>query len=130
MYTFDVLLRFIAKSGAQFYPNKTLEKRRSLAKYCDLGRMGPVPLPFVASESGFWKDKIAPLTYLKKGNYNKCALKSSAEILHKYAGGISKIVLQPFIPSDFMRTAALAHATITEAVNSGLESSFKLYSMI
>ena len=72
-----------------------------------------------------------PLNFINdKNNYNKCALKSSALILQRYAGGISKIVLQPFIPSFFMRTAALAHATITDAVNSGLESSFKLYSIM
>ena len=44
-------------------------------------------------------------------------------------GSVALYVLQPFCPSWLMRYAALAYAAITEEVNSGLESSFRLYSI-
>lgn len=54
------------KAPAQIYPNKTLEKRRSLVRFCDDSRTNLVPLRFDASESGFWKDKFAQGHYLLK----------------------------------------------------------------
>ena len=43
---------------------------------------------------------------------------------------MSKIVLQPDMPSLFMRQTARANATSALDVNSGFESSFNLYSMM
>ena len=45
-------------------------------------------------------------------------------------GGISKTVLQPTSPFFCIRTMALAQATSTLAVNSGLESRLREYSMV
>ena len=62
--------------------------------------------------------------------YRRCFLSSAPSSALKYAGATSNTVLHPFCPSWFMRYAALAYATKTLDVNSGLESNFKLYSMI
>ena len=62
--------------------------------------------------------------------YNKEALNSSPDFALKYAGAISNTVLHPLCPSLESLYAALAYATKTLDVNSGLESHFKLYSMI
>ena len=62
--------------------------------------------------------------------YNKEALNSSPDFALKYAGAISNTVLHPLCPSLESLYAALAYATKTLDVNSGLESNFKLYSMI
>ena len=69
------------------------------------------------------------LLFEKNVFYKSSFLSSSPLFEDKYAGGRSRIVLQPVMPSCFMRYAALAQATITEEVNSGLESSFRLYSI-
>ena len=62
--------------------------------------------------------------------YNKEALNSSPDFALKYAGAISNTVLHPLCPSLESLYAALAYATKTLDVNSGLESNFKLYSMM
>ena len=61
--------------------------------------------------------------------YKIVALNSSAESGDKYAGGISNTVLQPQIPSSDILYIARAYATITDEVNSGLESSLRPYSI-
>ena len=61
--------------------------------------------------------------------YRRCALSSSPDCLQRYAGAMSNTVLQPLTPSLFSLYAALAYATSTEDVNSGLESSFNEYSI-
>lgn len=63
-------------------------------------------------------------------NYNIFALRVSPLSGEKYAGGMSKIVLHPVWPSWCIRYAALATQTSTLVVNSGFESSFKLYSIM
>ena len=55
---------------------------------------------------------------------------SSSVLFIKYLGAISAIVLAPNCPSWYKAYAALAYASNTLAVKSGLDSSFKLYSMI
>ena len=62
-------------------------------------------------------------------DYRRFFLSSSPLFAERYAGGISRMVLHPLIPSCFMRAAARAQQTITEEVNSGLESSFRRYSI-
>jgi hypothetical protein len=54
--------------------------------------------------------------------YNKEALNSSPDFALKYAGAISNTVLHPLCPSLESLYAALAYATKTLDVNSGLES--------
>ena len=61
--------------------------------------------------------------------YNISARSSSALFGLKYVGAISNTVLHPVCPSLCRQYAALAYARITEEVNSGLESSFRLYSI-
>ena len=56
--------------------------------------------------------------------YNKEALNSSPDFALKYAGAISNTVLHPLCPSLESLYAALAYATKTLDVNSGLESNF------
>ena len=63
-------------------------------------------------------------------NYSRCARSSSPESGERYAGGISSMVFAPFCPSSAIRFAARAHAIRTLVVNSGLESSFRLYSIM
>ena len=57
------------------------------------------------------------------------ARSSSAVLELRYAGAMSNTVLHPLCPSDARRKAALAYATITLEVNSGLESSCRRYSI-
>ena len=63
-------------------------------------------------------------------NQSKEAIISALVLGLRYIGGTSNTVLQPIIPSFFILAVARAKATITDAVNSGLESSLRLYSMI
>ena len=62
--------------------------------------------------------------------YNISFLNSSGDFIDRYEGAISNTVFAPIIPSFFILYAARAHATNTDAVNSGFESSFKLYSIM
>ena len=57
--------------------------------------------------------------------YSSFFLISSGVRGDRSAGAISNSVLQPKNPRTFIRPIARAQATSTEAVNSGLESSFR-----
>ena len=67
----------------------------------------------------------------KINSFHKYSFRKVSGVLgDKNAGGISKTVKAPFSPFCAKRCAALAYATKTLDVNSGLESSFKENSMM
>ena len=64
-----------------------------------------------------------------RGFYSRVRRISSGERGLRSAGATSSRLMQPVLPRRCIRSTALAQATSTEAVNSGLESSFRLNSM-
>lgn len=59
---------FEQKTGMQFYPYKTLEKRRSLVRSCDSSRTNLVPLRFDGAKARFARIKLHPRFKLKNEN--------------------------------------------------------------
>ena len=65
----------------------------------------------------------------RETGYSISAMTCSRVLAERSTGGMSKTVLQPRSPRPDILKAALAKAISTLAVNSGLESSLRLYSM-
>ena len=93
-----------------------LAKTAPLLSLCDIAPAGEFP---VTSDGGAFKCLF----------YKQCALSSSPDFALRYAGAMSSTVIAPLLPSLKSLNAARAYAIRTEPVNSGLESSLRLYSI-